>query len=68
MRIDYTLMSEALLSSYSVKEATICGKGVDRDGFVGSDHSPITLVLERKAEGGSSGTEPATVVTASSSV
>ena len=43
MRIDYTLISEALVPR--VKRAEILGSGYDRQGFLGSDHAPILLEL-----------------------
>ncbi len=50
MRIDYTLVSQALLEpphSLRIKRAEILGHGVHRAGFFGSDHCPILLELER---------------------
>ena len=42
MRIDYTLVSKSLRAH--VLESTIIGRGIDRrEGFFGSDHSPIFL-------------------------
>jgi exonuclease III len=36
MRIDYVLVEEALAPR--VRTATVCGRGAERDGFLGSDH------------------------------
>jgi exonuclease III len=47
MRIDYILVSQELLASYHVMNATLYGKGgVMRDGFLGSDHCPLLLTIE----------------------
>lgn len=43
MRIDHALVAESLLSS--VQACEILGRGADRIGFMGSDHSPLKLVL-----------------------
>jgi exonuclease III len=47
MRIDYILVSQELLASYRVMNASLYGKGgVMRDGFLGSDHCPLLLTIE----------------------
>jgi len=43
MRIDYCLVSESLRSR--VRDASILGQGVNRQGCFGSDHAPIFLRL-----------------------
>ncbi len=43
MRIDYTLVHESLAGR--VVRAEVLGHGYDRQGFMGSDHSPILLEL-----------------------
>ena len=43
MRIDYFLVQAAL--EKNVKSSKILGFGIDRAGFLGSDHCPIELVL-----------------------
>eukprot|EP00929_Paragymnodinium_shiwhaense_P115752 TRINITY_DN84821_c0_g1_i1.p1 TRINITY_DN84821_c0_g1~~TRINITY_DN84821_c0_g1_i1.p1 ORF type:complete len:437 (+),score=54.05 TRINITY_DN84821_c0_g1_i1:47-1312(+) len=47
MRIDYSLVSEELLSQ--VAESIILGHGAERTNFLGSDHSPIKLKLKGQA-------------------
>ena len=47
MRLDYALVSEALLPR--VVSCEILGQGRDRQGFLGSDHCPIMLTLVRYA-------------------
>ena len=44
MRIDYNLVDVRLLSY--VKRSDILGYGKERNGFLGSDHSPIVLELD----------------------
>ena len=44
MRIDYLLVQKAL--EKNVKSSKILGFGIDRAGFLGSDHCPIELVLD----------------------
>jgi hypothetical protein len=48
MRIDYILASQALLQDFAIVEAEVLGRGRERAGFLGSDHCPILLVLEKK--------------------
>ena len=43
MRIDHALLSAALVPR--VQRCDILGRGRDRLGFLGSDHSPIVLAL-----------------------
>lgn len=43
MRIDYFLVSKSLAPR--IKEVKVFGKGADREGFLGSDHSPLMLTL-----------------------
>lgn len=44
MRIDYFLLSKSLSSL--VAEVKVFGSGADRQGFLGSDHSPVLLRLK----------------------
>ena len=44
MRLDYALVQTPLATH--VKSSAILGRGKDRDGFLGSDHAPIELVLQ----------------------
>ncbi|GAQ85959.1 putative endonuclease/exonuclease/phosphatase family domain containing protein [Klebsormidium nitens] len=46
MRIDYFLLSESLVDRLESSE--IHGTGIEREGFMGSDHCPITLRLREK--------------------
>lgn len=48
MRIDYSLASQSLLQDFAIAEAEVLGRGRERVGFLGSDHCPILLVLEKK--------------------
>jgi hypothetical protein len=43
MRIDYFLLSRKLLDRLICSE--IHGHGIDREGFYGSDHCPLTMEL-----------------------
>lgn len=43
MRIDYFLLSTALAPR--IKEVKVFGSGADRNGFLGSDHTPLMLTL-----------------------
>lgn len=43
MRIDYFLLSTVLASQIAGVE--VFGRGKDREGFLGSDHSPVMLTL-----------------------
>lgn len=43
MRIDYFLLSKVLAPRLAVVK--VFGSGADRDGFLGSDHSPLMLTL-----------------------
>ena len=43
MRIDYVLTSACLAPL--IQSATVHGKGKERDGFLGSDHCPLTLIV-----------------------
>ncbi|CAM9682021.1 unnamed protein product [Hapterophycus canaliculatus] len=43
MRIDYFLVSKSLAPR--IKEVKVFGRGADREGFLGSDHSPLMLTL-----------------------
>ncbi|CAN0530153.1 unnamed protein product, partial [Laminaria digitata] len=47
MRIDYFLLSKALAGL--VSEVHVFGKGADREGFLGSDHSPVMLTMAATA-------------------
>ena len=44
MRIDYWLVSEDL--NDHVETVEICGKGMQKDDFMGSDHCPILLKMK----------------------
>lgn len=48
MRIDYFLLSKAL--EQRVSAIKVFGKGADREGFLGSDHSPVMLALRERNE------------------
>lgn len=43
MRIDHFLVSKALASR--IKGVKVFGSGADREGFLGSDHCPLRLML-----------------------
>ena len=45
MRIDYTLVHDSL--ARRVVRAEVLGHGYDRKGFMGSDHAPILLELQK---------------------
>eukprot|EP00397_Hematodinium_sp_SG-2012_P037728 GEMP01040927.1.p1 GENE.GEMP01040927.1~~GEMP01040927.1.p1 ORF type:complete len:449 (+),score=97.46 GEMP01040927.1:63-1409(+) len=44
MRIDHALVKESFMSQ--VESVELLGKGKDRDGFLGSDHSPLHIKLK----------------------
>jgi exodeoxyribonuclease III len=48
MRIDHFFGPSAVAKR--LDSVTICGRGVERDGFLGSDHSPIALCLRQAGE------------------
>lgn len=48
MRIDHFLSTKEVLDR--VVSCVICGFGADREGFMGSDHSPMKLVLAAAEE------------------
>lgn len=55
MRIDYSLVSSSLLegdSAMRIRRAEVLGRGIEREGFLGSDHCPILLELAEHAETG----------------
>ncbi len=43
MRIDLFMIQEALKSRVDAVE--VCGRGANMEGFLGSDHSPVMLLL-----------------------
>ena len=43
MRIDYVLVERPLATR--VQSATVCGRGAERAGFLGSDHCPLLVQL-----------------------
>ena len=49
MRIDYFLTSPTLAPR--VAEVKVFGSGADREGFLGSDHSPLLLTLRTRGPG-----------------
>lgn len=53
MRIDYSLVSSSLLegdSAMRITRAEVLGRGIEREGFLGSDHCPILLELAEDAQ------------------
>ena len=53
MRIDYALVSERLFPR--VRSVRIVGRGAERHGFMGSDHCPVVLVLQKNEEASDDG-------------
>ena len=45
LRLDGFLLDKTILSSGGVKESRIISPGKNREGFMGSDHLPVTLTL-----------------------
>ncbi len=43
MRIDLFMVQKSVLGR--VEESKVCGRGADMVGFLGSDHSPVILLL-----------------------
>ena len=45
MKVDYIMVDDTIMLSGGVKTARILDNGLDREGFMGSDHAPVTCEL-----------------------